>query len=1169
MMAFPVRRLLAPVLITLSLTPTGRAEAPRWPVPVGPHDRPAPVRYDPTVWKGVPAEFLDDAAACYLYSGTTQRLEADGTVAMTALELIRLNGRKGIDHFGEYRTIRFVPAYERITLHAARVHKAKGGAVDVGPRNVQLRDVNTDHLVYDPSKQLVISFPGLEVGDVIEVHWTTRGRNPELQGQFFSRYSFGNVSFPVVRDELCVRVPAGRTLKYAAFNRDIPAQVSEEGGERVYRWRVTNLPPPPKGDHLPSVEELRPQVAVSTFASWDDVRRWDRALVADRAACPAEVSRVVAEVTRGLTDPADKARALARWVRGNVRYVSAGETHDYTPHPPAQVLAHRAGDCKDTAHLYAVMARCAGLRAAVASLGMRGDGQVAEGLPSAWSTHAVAVVTIDGRDHWVDLTANLIGWDELPADDCDRACFITDESGLRLGRTPKADAGRHRTEHATEVTVRPDGSARCERVSRYTGYAAWAKRADFVGEPKGERRRLVAAELMDAYPKARLGDLTFDASLDDPDRPLAVRAAFDVPDLVEPGDERTACLGDHLIWPRLLSAAIDPERTAPLDLGDPFESVQRFAVRLPPAFRFGKLPAAHVVESPWGRFEFTAILTPDRPRDLELVFHTRLEKSRVEPSEFPGFRQFLDALSAAHMATVVLQQTAEVADAPELEAYAAAHPADAAAAAALAELYLNHGRPADAARVLAAARRHRPDDRTLWELSLDAAECPEDREPILRAMALRFADDPQVTLELGATLVEAAKHDEAAKVLEPLTRAPIAAVTRQAHVTLAASQLVQEDPKAALRHLRAAAEADRDGLDGFAWQLRGEAHEALGQRQQAYRAFREAYLRTPDDEDRGDIVYALVRLATALKMRAEALEYLTLYRLEVEDDPEGLGRAADAAVRLGRFDDAQVLLDKARSAGGGLTPEGDRAHGLILARRGDFAGAVESLQRLDPDAESLAALLDALIALGHLDDAERQARRVRQVEEPTDELNRLAERVACLAERGRDLRAAVGAAAGAPEVTNRAVGAFVCAESLHAGARLPERVTALLEASLADGVRLGPAFGLRAVLHLDRGRLAKALADAERAIEVGPDDARAYYARGRVRLERGAAGALDDLERAATLSQRRDGVILHHLAAALHQAGRRGDAVRTQRDALGLRPGDAEVREQLTVFETK
>src|SRR5262245_63877098 len=68
-----------------------------WPCARGPSREPDPFTYDRAAWKKVPKAFIDDAPACLLYSGTTYRIEPDGTVEATTHEVTRLNVRKGID----------------------------------------------------------------------------------------------------------------------------------------------------------------------------------------------------------------------------------------------------------------------------------------------------------------------------------------------------------------------------------------------------------------------------------------------------------------------------------------------------------------------------------------------------------------------------------------------------------------------------------------------------------------------------------------------------------------------------------------------------------------------------------------------------------------------------------------------------------------------------------------------------------------------------------------------------------------------------------------------------------------------------------------------------------------------------------------------------------------
>jgi tetratricopeptide (TPR) repeat protein len=128
-------------------------------------------------------------------------------------------------------------------------------------------------------------------------------------------------------------------------------------------------------------------------------------------------------------------------------------------------------------------------------------------------------------------------------------------------------------------------------------------------------------------------------------------------------------------------------------------------------------------------------------------------------------------------------------------------------------------------------------------------------------------------------------------------------------------------------------------------------------------------------------------------------------------------------------------------------------------------------------------------------------------------------------------------------------------------------VESLLAGAFGPGVDLGPAYALRGLLALERGQLSKALADADRAVGLTPGVARGFYVRGRVRLERLDRDALADLAKAAELSRRKDGSILHWLAAAQFQAGMRVEALATQREALKLRPEDPEVIEQARQFE--
>ncbi len=301
-------RRAAYLLVAILFVAAPAARGDDWPVPRGPAHDPQPFELDAKYLKDVPKAFLEDTAACILFTRTTHLIEADGSVTTIVHEITRFNGRKGVEKLGEYRSIYYNPRHEKLTLNEARVLKADGTRVPIEPRHLQLRDTATDFQVYDESKQVVISWPNLQVGDAYEVKWTVHGKNPEFGGEFFTRYSFGDDDYPVVRDEMYVRVPPGRPFKYAAVNGPVELTKTERRGFTHYHWQVKNKLPPPRDDDGPSKEELRWQVAISTFPTWDAVGRWKQNVRKECWECTDAIKKVVAEVAGAETTPVAKAR---------------------------------------------------------------------------------------------------------------------------------------------------------------------------------------------------------------------------------------------------------------------------------------------------------------------------------------------------------------------------------------------------------------------------------------------------------------------------------------------------------------------------------------------------------------------------------------------------------------------------------------------------------------------------------------------------------------------------------------------------------------------------------------------------------------------------------------------------------------------------------------------
>jgi tetratricopeptide (TPR) repeat protein len=1137
------------------------ASAADWPVPRGPAHTLAPHAYDPAQVKQLPREFLEEYAACVLYSNTTCLVEADGTVETIMHEIIRLNARKGIDDLGEYAKISFDPSFEKPTLNEARIFKADGRTIPLQPADVHLRDENTDYHIYDPSKQLVLSFPTLEVNDTVEVQWTVRGKNPEFDGQFFTYQTFGSGRYPIGLEEFSVCLPRNKAFKHTVVGGQLEAAVRDEGANRIYSWRGRQVLPLPPDDGLPSVDELRPRVVCSTLNSWEEVDRWHQRLFATCWECTPEMRQVVQQVTKDLRTPKEKARALVYWVRRHIRYLSKGVQHGFKPHPPSRVFVNRHGDCKDQSHLLAVLLRQAGVPAALVGLSPRDYADVVEGVPSPLCAHAIVLVQLDGQDHWIDPVYSEAGWDFLPLADRNRLAYVMDaeaaaqgRTSIRLVRTPAMTRAENRIETTTRMRVDVDGTARCEQSEVYHGQAALAQRELWLEVPGVERSAPVIADLHLFESQTRLTRLTVDENnLRDFDQPVTAKVEFETPGHFTGRDLLGGEISPHARVARLLSYSVPHTRKTPLDLGAPFELRNQYIIELPPAYTFEDEPASHTVHSPWGSFSRTvSSLTLSGQRRLGVMFVTKIDKSRVEPADFAAFRDFQKEISKHFQVYLTLHATTDPADAKALEEALTRKPADAVSARILATLYHGQGKYEDARRVVQQAIQHNPKDQTLLELALLVARSTEWQGTADRATV---------------------------------------------HYQLAQSYFDRGKAQQARENLDAAEEADPSALNTVgARLLQVQVYEALHQRELAVAAAQKALLLAPDN---AEVLEGCVRLYLAADNRPEALRYLRRYVTAAGTDSAKLALAAELCLRLNRADEAFELATQASqqpketppafsasttsllgSSSGqgpflaafalfpGRTPDRKavRVLGLIHVQHGEHDKAILCLEKAVLDAPVLEGLIRSYLALGKLRLAEQCLQRRDKIGQATPSLEKACDLVKSLVQRRTALLAEARLPPEKAEAGSLAIDHLVCAEQADAEARPAKQVEALLTGAFAGGVEIGPALALRGRLALEKGRLSRAQTDAERCLVLSPKDAMGHYVRGRVRLERGQAGALCDLEQAAQLTQRKNAAILHWLARALFQANRFKEAVDTQKAAVALSPQEAELADQLQEF---
>lgn len=402
------------------------------------------------------------------------RFESDGKSRREMTIHVRVNDDAGVRGAGQIPLV-YAPLSDDLEITRLEVQKAGGRTIPVEPDAVQ------DHAIQPGAstpafvdlRQKTVTVPALQPGDLIVITAVWTVARPFAGKHSWFEYSF--VKHAVVLDErLELDVPAG----LQPLIRSAPgAPVELDGGtgrltgnRRVFSWRTSNAAvPTEEGD--PPDEAPPADIRITTFPDWDSFADWLGPLL--RPAPDDAVRAKAAELTRGMTDPAAKLKALYSYISTRIRYVSLSfGLGRYAPHAPGEVLKNQYGDCKDKHALLAAMLETVGITAVPVLVNT--SRSIADDLPAPTEfDHVVtAVPTGDDPAHWtwMDTTAEVAPLGMLTAPTRGRRALSLGTTRLpaRLLTTPEDGPFAFSDSLEIDGTISPLGvlTAKVQLVSR-------------------------------------------------------------------------------------------------------------------------------------------------------------------------------------------------------------------------------------------------------------------------------------------------------------------------------------------------------------------------------------------------------------------------------------------------------------------------------------------------------------------------------------------------------------------------------------------------------------------------------------------------------------------------------------------------------------------------------
>ena len=594
----------------------------------------------PKTWAGKDAGVLHRRVVVrVLPNGLTERLDH---------RVIRVLDDRGIRSQAAQGMV-FDPAESTVEVRRARVHRKDGTIEDLGDTQMYAL-ASAGYRMYYDQRQIAVQFPGLRVGDTLEVAFL---RRDVAARNMFDEY-FGDLmplqgSEPMRHVEYVLEAPSDKPLY---FNRKVRTARSEDGKTTTYRLVAKDVPGVKPEAAMPGWTEVAQYLHVSTYRSWDDVGRWYWDLVREQLVVDEAIRKGVQQALAGLPASADeraKAFAIYEHVVRNTRYVGLEfGIHGYKPYRTTDVYSRRFGDCKDKASLLKVMLAEVGIDSHLVLVRTRDQGTLPEA-PASLAAFNHAITYVPSLDLWLDGTAEWSGPGELPSTDQGATVLVVkDGDGAQFRTIPMTgvdDNGR-RTEQ--RVTLRPDGTASIDHTVTVWGGGASTVRYRFQS-PEQRQERLTSA-FGDLFPGVEVRDVEA-PELDDILRPATLSATLRVPTWASKEGQglRFRVLGRDSRLAPAMAGTTEREHELVLDLPSTEEYRVRYA--LPPGHRFSRLPAGKSLDTPVGRFSLEVRPTDD---GAEVRSRLQLTKARITPAEYDAFRQFLRQVDAS------LEQSFEV-----------------------------------------------------------------------------------------------------------------------------------------------------------------------------------------------------------------------------------------------------------------------------------------------------------------------------------------------------------------------------------------------------------------------------------------------------------------------------------------------------------------------------
>jgi hypothetical protein len=294
--------------------------------------------------------------------------------------------------------------------------------------------------------------------------------------------------------------------------------------------------------------DREPYLVFSSYSDWQTIGRQFLQEASPMSETTPKLTALAEDITRGIADRRDQARAIHDWVSKNVRYfaIFLGQG-GFVPHSAESVLANKYGDCKDHATLMRALLAAKGIEADYALISQQPIYQEPRVASPDWFNHVI--LWLPEFDEYDDPTASSASFANLPDAEADKTVLRAGNRGVALAKTPPLRAEGNRLTVTADVTLSPDGMAKGTSTVVASGPVG-AQLRGIMTQVALRGGDVLAKELLARQNWRGTGNIEARPATDHTE-PFAVRTSFDLSNkfLGDAGNRSAVPVGPRLVAP--------------------------------------------------------------------------------------------------------------------------------------------------------------------------------------------------------------------------------------------------------------------------------------------------------------------------------------------------------------------------------------------------------------------------------------------------------------------------------------------------------------------------------------------------------------------------------------------------------------------------------------------